>query len=119
MGRALTYYCSTCNYKAITCAGRTATFSARLNTFVCLKCKEVMDIATHYIHRKPVEKDPDDPEPLMLIFRGKSTIEEVKSIMCNRCEGSDLKLCDTVEKPCPKCNTPLEIDRDGIVILGD
>lgn len=119
MAKSQTYYCPACNYKTITSAGPSSTFSAKFNTFVCLKCKEVKDIATHFIHREPAKKDPNEPEPLLLMSSGKSTIKEVNQIMCNRCQGLDLKLWDTVEKPCPKCSTPLERDRGWLVILAD
>lgn len=119
MAISQTYYCPVCSYTTTTCAGPSATFFAGLNTFKCLDCNEIMDIATHRIQYEPAPKVDDDPEPLLLMRTGKRSIKEIYPVKCSACEGSNLEVWDSALKPCPKCGTSLTIDDTGITIFFD
>lgn len=119
MATAQTYYCPICSYTKTTCAGPSATFFVVMDTFRCLDCNDIMDIATHRIHYEPSHEIDDDPEPLLLMQTGERSIKEIYPVKCSECEGSNLEVWDSALKPCPKCGTSLTIDANGFTFFLD
>ena len=89
MGIKRTYKCKKCGYTALVSGGPDVGMLVRTDTFVCLKCKELVDVAVGYTPNSP----------LKIANRGKCPI-------CN--SKKHLAKWDTQLRPCPKCGEKLE-----------
>lgn len=67
MGQSSTYKCMKCNYTVQTTAGLDWGFIAIVETHICLKCKEVVDVLVgehgNAIPKEELNLHPDNPPP--------------------------------------------------------
>lgn len=97
MGFKQTLICPLCNYSAFTSGGPDRGFKSFKNTFVCRDCKALVDIAI-------------DKEHWPELKSGQT---------CNSCKGENLESWDHEEKPCPKCQTSMNVDPNGMSMRWD
>lgn len=136
MGFRRGYVCTGCNYKVITSAGPDRGRSFATNTFVCRECKVIVDRAlvgstvtpapsyldglNEFIIEVMEEHDGVKPkinEDHALKTKPAKTRKGKKKQgenICPTCESIELELWDNKNKPCPKCETKLIPDPDGI-----
>ena len=95
MGLKLGYICPICNYTAFTSAGpdRGMMRNSETNTYVCLNCKTIQDLR------------------VQMNWLSTGTIYNIREgEECKDCHLAKFVLWDTVNKPCPKCQTKMISD---------
>lgn len=102
MGLTRDWICPGCGYSALTDAGPSRGFYAQTNTFVCVTCKNLVDLVVGRAHDKGGEIEP-------INTRSK----------CPKCHGSEFTLWDSWSKPCPRCFCEMEVAKGGTMILWD
>lgn len=112
MGQSSTYKCSKCNYTVQTSAGLDWGFLAVVETHICLKCKEVVDVLVgeygNVIPKEELERHPDKNLPDSDFYK------------CPLCgDGSALVKWNKRKRPCPKCGGRMEKDPKGEMVLWD
>jgi predicted RNA-binding Zn-ribbon protein involved in translation (DUF1610 family) len=96
MGELLYWKCNSCNYAVTMSGGKDRGFQAYTQTFQCLTCKELMDIA---------------------VDRNEWDMEQWEPRHCKKCNGL-LKVWDTKTKLCPCCGGKM-IDSGTSIIMWD
>lgn len=100
MGTRYTYQCNKCGYSAFISGRPDAGMIVKTNTFLCQKCKDVVDVVVEY--REHVKRDKSDI--------GK----------CPKCKSSEnLKRWNKKKRPCPKCDGTLQILPDAEMLCYD
>lgn len=89
MGQRWTYQCKKCGYSTLVSGGQDVGMMIKTDTFICLKCKEVVDVVIEY-----------------------RTGEKFKKLNAGKCplchSKKHLVKWDTQLRPCPKCGGKLE-----------
>lgn len=103
MGFKTVYKCSSCSYEAFISAGADRGFLRYTNTYACLNCKILLDLA--------LDKLDNDgkAEPYSILADEK----------CPNCFKAEFVLWDSILKPCPKCDGQMVKDQNGRKILWD
>lgn len=97
MGELATYQCDKCNYSAQISGGPDMGMMVKTNTYVCQKCKEIVDVITFNVDS-----------------------EENNVGKCPSCHSTEqLEVWDNRKCPCPKCNGKMKISPNGLSILWD
>ena len=108
MGEKRELICPNCNYGVLTSGGLDRGFYVYTNTFVCLDCKSIIDVAVseskHRNNLHSVEAPINPTQPV---------INE-----CPKCKSNDLVIWNAEKRICPKCGTHLNVN-GGIRVLWD
>lgn len=112
MGKSSTYKCSKCNYKVQTSAGLDYGFIAVVDTYTCLKCRNIVDVTVgeygEVITKEEIQKYPDKINPDLNYY---------KCPMCG--DDSALVKWSKRKRPCPRCGGRMDIDPKGESVLWD
>jgi hypothetical protein len=101
MGKAYSFECPSCGYRAEVCGGTDSGFSATLRTSVCGDCNAVVDVligGPGFFGRKPLKTDNPN------VGR------------CPDCKGKNVAAWKR-SRPCPKCQARMK--KSGALIMWD
>ena len=113
MGSQREYRCNKCGYHVMTSGGEDRGFYAFTNTYICTSCRRIVDITEKVL----AYSEPEPEKKGFRLFKSRKSkpepeIFEEQKILCPECGAeSGLKIWDTVNRPCPKCDGKLEADR--------
>lgn len=100
MGELFGFICKNCNYKVTTVAGKGVIMRGEYIPYVCKSCKDIEDVFFDM-----------DFKFKMLTIKELKDPEYSDDPKCSKCKKTMSEEWDTVNKPCPKCNTgKLEFD---------
>lgn len=77
------------------------------NTYVCLDCKTVTDLAIEKGQFKSIRKNESEHDK---ILDGQN---------CEDCGGRNFEIWDSKKKSCPKCGTTMKPDPNGMTMNWD
>lgn len=106
MGTKNTWKCGSCNYSELTSGGMDMGFAGYFNTFVCGKCKVLVDLLVEPI----IFLEPDTPNP--------NPDLPAKGQKCDNCR-TRKHLIIWNKKTCPKCEGMMKIDKNGLEMMWD
>jgi len=99
MGRSSTLHCHDCEYEVVTSAGPDMGFNVSTKTYVCLSCKNLVDIVISERAKELVNVSPTE------------------NLSCPDCSGDKLVVWDHVNRPCPHCNSKLDYKRRNSTVV--
>lgn len=100
MGKKVTYQCNKCDYSAHISGGRDVGMIVKTNTYVCDKCKEIVDVITE--------------------FWTDVATDESAIGKCPKCNFSKyLKEWDNKKCPCPKCDGIMKVSSETEITMWD
>lgn len=105
MGFQKTYRCSKCDYSVLTAGGRTRGFEIITDSFVCNKCKEIVDIAIDNVEQEFIYEWAQETKS--------------KDIFCPKCNCTDIEKWNVQTYNCPKCNSVMTAELSGDFIYWD
>jgi len=96
MGTKFTYQCNKCDYSAHISGGRDVGMIVKTNTYICNKCKDIVDVITEYWTDV--------------------TINESRIGKCPKCNSSEyLEEWDNKKSPCPKCDGTMNVSPNTVI----
>jgi len=100
MGKRVTYKCDKCGYSAHISGGPDIGMIVKTNTYVCHKCKEIVDVIIEYWTDVKLDK---------------SVIGK-----CPKCNSNEnLNEWDNKKCPCPRCNGIMKISSETEITMWD
>ena len=112
MGQLFTYNCTNCNYTVMTSAGLDYGMLAVVDTYTCLKCRNIVDVLVGE-YGKVIPKEE---------IANKSDIEnpDLDYCKCPICgDDSALVKWNKRKRPCPLCDGRMNVDPKGESVLWD
>ncbi|MCB1046453.1 MAG: hypothetical protein KDC10_04555 [Calditrichaeota bacterium] len=104
MGAWFTFRCKGCGFLARRISGgRDVGMRWEVETQICKDCRRPVNVPIAFLGN-PVPGEAQDPQALLH--------------HCPLCKGTNLELWKDTH-PCPRCDSPMEIDRDMVTIYWD
>lgn len=102
----------------MTSGGEDRGFYAFTNTYICTSCRRIVDITEKVL----LPSEPKPEKKRFRLFKSRKSkpepeILEKQEIICPECGvKTDLKIWDTINRPCPRCDGKMEADRSNFIM---